>query len=73
MLIDRMLIEMLYCTHHPLRQKLDMGPRNTILSILVTTNPRIWISVDYLRISYDKKVAQNNSVVLITSRKVKYH
>jgi hypothetical protein len=57
-------------THHPLRQKLDAGLRDTILGILATMKPRKWISVDYLRIGYDKNVAQNNPVVaLITVEK----
>ena len=57
-------------THHPLRQKLDAGLRDTILGILATINPRKWISVDYLRIGYDKNTVQNNPVVaLITVEK----
>lgn len=52
-------------THHSLREKLDAGLRDTILGILATMNPRKWISVDYLRIGYEKGVAQNNPVVTL--------
>ena len=52
-------------THHPLREKLDAGLRDTIIGILATMNPHKWISVDYLRIGYEKGVAQNNPVVTL--------
>jgi hypothetical protein len=52
-------------THHPLREKLDAGLRDKIRSVLATMSPCRWISVDYLRIGYDRNVAQNNPVVVV--------
>ena len=43
-------------THHPLREKLNVGLRDTIIGILATMNRHKWISVDYLRIGYEKGV-----------------
>lgn len=52
-------------THHPLRDKLDQGLRDKILSVLSTMSPPRWISVDYLRLGYDKEVPKNNPVVVL--------
>jgi hypothetical protein len=53
-------------TRHPIRQKLDSGLRDNIRRVLATMSPCKWISVDYLRIGYDK-VEQNNPVVILVT------
>jgi hypothetical protein len=54
---------------HPLRQKLEAGLRDSVLQVLSTLKPNKWISVDYLRIGYEKVAEDNPVVILITVEK----
>ena len=54
-------------THHPLREKLDQGLRAKILDVLATMTPCKWISVDYVRMGYDKDVERNNPVIALVT------
>jgi hypothetical protein len=49
---------------HPLREKLRHGLRDKVLQVLATMDPCRWISVDYIRLGYDKIVPTNNPVMV---------
>ena len=53
---------------HPLRRKLEAGLRDSVLQILSALKPK-WISVDYVRIGYEKVDKDNPVVILITVEK----
>lgn len=48
---------------HPLRSALDEGLRQTIRDVLMGMDPPKWISVDYIRLGYDKIDEKKNPVV----------
>jgi hypothetical protein len=50
--------------NHPLAAKLQSGLRNRILAVMSTMTPRVWISIDYVRIGYDEENESNNPVVI---------
>lgn len=48
---------------HPLRTELDRGLRQSIRQVLASMQPCQWISVDYVRLGYDREAEANNPVV----------
>jgi hypothetical protein len=54
---------------HPLRQKLEVGLRDSIRQVLSTLEPKRMISVDYVRLGYEQVEGDNPVVILITVEK----
>jgi hypothetical protein len=50
---------------HPIENKLEEGLRSDIMDILSTMNPKKWISVDCLRLGYNREMVSKNPVVIL--------